>query len=216
MSPRGNNIIANAHFHKDWQKYARTWFNQPFRKLRRHRERVRKARAIAPKPVKGPLRPIISCPSFRYNSRIRLGRGFSLEELRKAGMCKQFARSIGIAVDHRRRNKSIDSLLKNVQRLKEYKQKLILFPMKKGKKKGGKDVKSSVESPEKPPVVQQVNLDNIFRSKTSGKKSIVQKVTPAMKKFHAFDTLRKARTEAKVLSRKNKKSRLTNDLEGMK
>lgn len=39
-----------------------------------------------------------------------------------------FARSIGIAVDSRRRNKSVESVLVNAQRLKEYRSKLILFP----------------------------------------------------------------------------------------
>lgn len=39
-----------------------------------------------------------------------------------------FARSIGIALDVRRRNKSVESLQQNIQRLKEYRSKLILFP----------------------------------------------------------------------------------------
>ena len=46
-----------------------------------------------------------------------------------AGLNAGFARSIGIAVDHRRRNKSVESLQQNVQRLKEYRSKLILFPI---------------------------------------------------------------------------------------
>lgn len=50
------------------------------------------------------------------------------------GLSAAFARSIGISVDHRRRNKSIESLQNNVQRLKEYKSKLILFPRHPNKK----------------------------------------------------------------------------------
>lgn len=49
-----------------------------------------------------------------------------------AGLNPAFARTIGIAVDSRRRNKSVESLQVNVQRLKEYRARLILFP--KGKK----------------------------------------------------------------------------------
>ena len=49
-------------------------------------------------------------------------------------MSKGFARTIGIAVDHRRRNKSVESLQTNVQRLKEYRSKLILFPVHANKK----------------------------------------------------------------------------------
>mgnify|MGYP003623425289 CR=1 FL=1 len=49
-------------------------------------------------------------------------------------MSAGFARSLGISVDHRRRNKSIESLQQNVQRLKEYRSKLILFPIHANKK----------------------------------------------------------------------------------
>ena len=45
--------------------------------------------------------------------------------------------TIGIAVDYRRRNRSVESLQLNVQRLKEYKSKLILFPKKAGEPKKG-------------------------------------------------------------------------------
>ena len=46
----------------------------------------------------------------------------------EAGVSAALARTIGIAVDHRRRNKSLESLQANVQRLKAYKAKLLLFP----------------------------------------------------------------------------------------
>jgi len=50
--------------------------------------------------------------------------------LQAAGIKKREARTIGIAVDYRRQNKSVESLQRNVQRLKEYRAKLILFPKK--------------------------------------------------------------------------------------
>lgn len=37
-----NNVIPNGHFHKDWQSYVRSWFNQPGRKKRRRTARVEK------------------------------------------------------------------------------------------------------------------------------------------------------------------------------
>merc|ERR1712228_1059090 len=73
-------------------------------------------------------RPVVRCPTQRYNIKARLGKGFTLEELRTAGLGAAYARTIGIAVDHKRTNKSVESLQINVQRLKEYKSKLILFP----------------------------------------------------------------------------------------
>ena len=53
--------------------------------------------------------------------------------MKAAGIFKKQALTIGIAVDHRRRNRSMESLQQNVQRLKEYKSKLILFPKKQSK-----------------------------------------------------------------------------------
>lgn len=45
-----------------------------------------------------------------------------------AGIPKKYAPTIGIAVDHRRRNRSLESLQANVQRLKTYKAKVVVFP----------------------------------------------------------------------------------------
>ncbi|RDX84325.1 hypothetical protein CR513_34639, partial [Mucuna pruriens] len=42
-----------------------------------------------------------------------------------AGIPKKLAPTIGIAVDHRRKNRSLESLQANVQRLKTYKAKLV-------------------------------------------------------------------------------------------
>merc|ERR1712080_694331 len=67
----------------------------------------------------------------------RAGRGFTLEELKAAGIGKKEAKTIGIAVDHRRVNKSVESLQENTQRLKEYKSKLILFPLNSKKPRKG-------------------------------------------------------------------------------
>ena len=54
-----------------------------------------------------------------------------------AGIHKKVARTIGISVDPRRRNKCTESLQANVQRLKEYRSKLILFPRKPSAPKKG-------------------------------------------------------------------------------
>lgn len=110
MAPKRNNMIPNAHFHKDWQNRVRTWFNQPARKERRRKNRFKKAQLIAPRPVAGLLRPLVRCPTIRYNKKVRLGRGFTIEELKAAGVGKREARTIGISVDYRRTNRSLESL----------------------------------------------------------------------------------------------------------
>lgn len=127
-------MIPNGHFHKDWQRFVKTWFNQPARKFRRKQNRIKKARAIAPRPAAGLLRPIVRCPTIRYHTKVRAGRGFSLAELKAAGINPTYARTVGISVDYRRRNKSVESVQINAQRLKEYQSKLILFPIHNKKK----------------------------------------------------------------------------------
>lgn len=72
MAPKGNNMIPNGHFHKDWQRFVKTWFNQPARKIRRNLNRVKKARSIAPRPAAGPLRPVVRCPTVRYHTKVSL------------------------------------------------------------------------------------------------------------------------------------------------
>jgi len=81
MAIRHNNILSNNHYHKKWQTRVKTWFNQPARKNRRYQKRIAKAKTVAPRPVKS-LRPVIQCPTFKYNTKQRLGRGFTLEELK--------------------------------------------------------------------------------------------------------------------------------------
>merc|ERR1712071_217843 len=98
-------------------------------KVARREARASKAVAIAP-PLAGALRPVVQCPTFRYNAKQRLGRGFTLEEVKGAGMSVDAAKKIGIAVDFRRRNKSAESFATNVALLKAYKQKVIV--LKKG------------------------------------------------------------------------------------
>ena len=88
MPAKRNQMVPNAHFHKDWDRYVKTWFNQPARKDRRRKTRAKKAAAIAPRPLKA-LRPVVRCPTFRYNVKQRGGRGFSLEELKTAGITKK-------------------------------------------------------------------------------------------------------------------------------
>ena len=91
MPAKRNQMIPNAHFHKDWDTYVKTWFNQPARKERRRKARGLKAAKVAPRPVKA-LRPIVRCPTFKYNIKDRAGRGFTLEELKGAGLTKNMVR----------------------------------------------------------------------------------------------------------------------------
>lgn len=83
------------------------------------------------------MRPVVHACTQKYASKTKLGRGFTLEEVKAAGLTAAFARSVGIAVDHRRRNKSAEMQAQNVARLTTYKSKLVLFPRRENKPKKG-------------------------------------------------------------------------------
>jgi hypothetical protein len=64
------------------QSYVKTWLNQPASKKRRRTVRQKKAVAVFPRPTAGPLRPVVHSQTLKYNSKIRSGQGFTLEELK--------------------------------------------------------------------------------------------------------------------------------------
>ncbi|KAJ3378862.1 60S ribosomal protein L13 [Lobulomyces angularis] len=190
-----NQLLPNQHFRKDWQTRVKTWFNQPGRKLRRRQNRQKKASLIAPRPLDGLLRPAVRCQTVKYNTKVRKGRGFTLEELKTAGVRRKEARSIGISVDHRRKNRSEESLSLNVQRLKEYQSKLILFPKNVKKPKKADSSVSGVK-------VDQSELSSATQLKGTVLPIKQDKVAFSTgkvtnNKVHAYATLRKAQSDAR-------------------
>ncbi|KAJ3109877.1 60S ribosomal protein L13, partial [Phlyctochytrium planicorne] len=203
-----NNILPNAHFHKDWARRVKTWFDQPGSKKSRRIARVKKAAQIAPRPVDGLLRPAVRAPTIRYNHKLRAGKGFTLEELKAAGIRRKEALSIGIAVDHRRKNRSVEGLEANVQRLKEYKSKLIVFPKKLNKPKKGDstgDVLSTVTQLRGAllPIVQPAPKETTRVLKAAGT-------------VGAFRTLRVARADARLKGAREAKAKAAEEEEKAK
>jgi len=194
-----NNVVPNGHFKKHWQNYVKTWFNQPARKKRRRIARQKKAVKIFPRPTAGPLRPIVHGQTQKYNMKVRAGRGFSLEELKAAGIPKKLAPTIGIAVDHRRRNRSLESLQANVQRLKTYKAKLVVFP------RTARKLKAGDSSPEELATATQVQ--GKYMTITQEKPSLeLVKVTDGMKNFKAYAKLRVERMNKRLVGVRLKKA----------
>jgi len=124
-----NNQLANGHFRKEWQKRVMTWLDQAGRKRSRRSARIVKAKLVAPRPT-DKLRPAVHCQTIKHNTRLRAGRGFTAEEVKAAGLTVSYARSIGISVDIRRRNKCEESLELNKQRILAYVSRLVIFPKK--------------------------------------------------------------------------------------
>uniref|UniRef100_L2GCE1 60S ribosomal protein L13 n=1 Tax=Colletotrichum fructicola (strain Nara gc5) TaxID=1213859 RepID=L2GCE1_COLFN len=154
--------------------------------------RQAKAAKVAPRPV-DLLRPVVRCPTVKYNRKVREGRGFTLAELKAAGIPRLYAPTIGIAVDGRRQNLSEESLAANVARLKAYKERLVVFPRRSNKPKQG-DSKNTV----------------------SGFSEISKSDVPAAVEGGAYRKLRLARAEARNLGKKEKRARDAAEAEAAK
>ena len=144
-----NNRVPNDHLRKDWYKRVRTYFDDPARAQRRRKARLARAKKIAPRPVEGPLRPIVHCPTVRYNQKVRFGRGFTRDELIKAGFDPKRAPFLGVAVDTRRVHTKDAIVQQNIERLVEYKKRLVIY---------SKDHKTN----EVPPMLEQIKSDALF------------------------------------------------------
>jgi len=198
--PKHNTVIPNVHFHKYWERHIKTWFNQPANKLRRRNKRAAKAAAIFPRPVAGLLRPIVHCPTQRYNMRRREGRGFTYRELKLSGINRIDAKNIGIAVDRRRRNKSLQSLRNNVSRLKAFKAKLLVFPTENAIKKAKRVERANKRWAD--PVYQQKRADKKAKREAKLTARLAAKGRERKPKKAAEPVDPKAKAKTKVRRRK--------------
>ena len=178
-----NNVLPNLHFHKKYCESSRgplkvkLRLNQATRKKARRLARAQKAAAVAPAPLKK-LRPIVHCQTQKYSAKVKLGKGFSLEEIKAAGLNAKYARTVGIAVDFRRTNHSNESFELNVGRLKSYlANNLVLL------KKGDTAEQFTGE------------IQPIERSSGAIE---MQDLTDDLKNFKAYTTMRVARQETKI------------------
>ncbi|OAA67334.1 60S ribosomal protein l13 [Niveomyces insectorum RCEF 264] len=195
MAIKHNNQIPNNHFRKDWQRRVRTHFDQPGKKHSRRVARQTKAAAVAPRPVDR-LRPIVRCPTIKYNRKVRAGRGFTLAELKEAGVPRLLAPTIGIAVDHRRQNLSEESLAINVARLKAYRARLLVFP-----KKGAKPTVPEGQA------ASSIAAALPIPRRAAGVTEISRSDLPAPLAEGAYATLRKARSDAKLVGVREKRAK---------
>ncbi len=188
-----NNIIPNGHFRKDWQRFIKTWFDQPAKKVARRNAREAKAARLAPRPI-GKLRPVVRGQTVRYNLRVRSGRGFTVDELRAAGINKKEALGLGICVDTRRKNRSEEGFQRNVERLKLYKSKLVVFPRRsKYPKKGDSDAKAIAAVADQ----DQNVVKAVFAIEQPAKKVEVRRATAEERKATVTAVLRKSLTDFK-------------------
>ncbi|KAM3506990.1 hypothetical protein MY10362_002045 [Beauveria mimosiformis] len=211
MAIKHNQKIVKNHFHKDWQRRVRTHFDQAGKKASRRTARQAKAAALAPRPV-DKLRPIVRCPTIKYNRKVRTGRGFTLTELKEAGIARPLAPTIGIAVDFRRQNLSEESLALNVARLKAYKERLILLPRKSNAPKKG-DTKTDLSKVNTAATIASVLP---VAATDLGVKEIKKGDMPAPVKGGAYVALRQARSEKRYQGAREKRAKDKAEADGAK
>lgn len=156
--------------------------NQASKKKSRRIQRAARAAKIAPAPLKR-LHPVVHCPTQKYSSKLRLGKGFTLEELKAVKLHPRKALQIGISIDYRRRNRCEESLNVNVARLQEYLSKVVVVDKKKG-------VAAPAVTPTQGGTIQPIVA--------AAAPLEIQDVTEAMKSFKAYTTMRVVRQETRV------------------
>lgn len=167
-------------------------------KKRRRLARIARAQKIGPRPTAGFLRPVVRCQTAKYNIRVRAGRGFTLAELKAAGINRREARGVGIAVDYRRTNRSVEAFQANVDRLQNYVAHLVVFPRRAGKPKNGD---ASLED-----IQAATQFTGALQPITQGTSEVERvEITEEMADFNAYDKLRVERTSARYIGKKTKK-----------
>jgi large subunit ribosomal protein L13e len=161
--------------------------------------RAEKARKEFPRPAAGPLRPIVSGQTVKYNMKKRAGRGFTLAELKEAGIPAKLAPTVGIAVDHRRRNRSLESLQENAARLKAYKANLVVFPRRAGKPKAG-------DAPAEALAAATQHKGALLPYTKAAPAVETVKVTAEMKAAQSYATLRLERMNARLQGMRKKRA----------
>jgi len=156
----------------------------------------------------------------------RYGRGYTLEELKNAGLNAKYARTIGIAVDPRRQNNNLEARDLNVKRLKAYLAKLILFPSKTSRRLAKKPEPMTDAKKEAPkarkfmvPEASTEKLNSAAAKEQSKDKTVLpvqapklrekpQAITPEMKSAKNFIKLRVERVKARYAGIRKKRADL--------
>lgn len=113
------------------------------------------------------------------------------------------ARGLGISVDHRRKNRNAEALALNVDRLKAYRAKLVVFPRNATSKriKAGDADKATRAS-----IAEQANIDATFPATVRALRVKARKITSEEREANVAAVLRKARTDALLWGRREKRA----------
>jgi large subunit ribosomal protein L13e len=200
-----NNVLANVHLRKHWMRRVKCYFNAPAHKQVRRSARDAKAAGRSPAPI-DLLRPLAKCNTRRYSDKIRFGRGFSLEEIRAVDLTAKFARTVGIAVDHRRHGSNVMEE-RNIERLQKFKSNLIIFPRVASQPKKGiiADSTTGLENP-----VQNTGT-NVYELPRVTKRVGTDTITKEMRAENTYNRIRSARVNRKYEGKRVRRAKLAEE-----
>lgn len=173
--------------------------------------------------------------------KIREGRGFTLEEIKAAGIREKEALSIGVAVDHRAKSRSEERFNRNVERLQAYKARLVVFPKNSKKPKKGDasvsltrhDIRFHGRKMTCPTTFADfacpspsLQGDALSAEKTTNLSTAFplpayeaekpRAITAEEKEFSAYTTLRKERSDARLVGVREKRAKAKEEAEAAK
>ena len=129
--------------------------------------------------------------------------------IQEAGIPRKFAPTIGIAVDPRRANLSTESLAANVERLKAYQARLILFPRRVGKHKADDADKETVKTHKEEGkgarlLGKVLPIENVEKAQAIG--SVKTSEIPSQE-GSVYRKLRDARSDARLVGVREKRAK---------
>jgi len=135
-------------------------------------------------------------------------------DIKEANIPRKLAPTIGISVDPRRANLSQETVAVNVERLKAYRARLILFPRKSGQHKtldaSKEDVKAAQE--EHGEIIKHLGkvlpIENVSREAAVGE---VKRSEMGEGTKDAYRTLRLARSDARLVGVREKRAKAKAD-----
>jgi len=128
-----------------------------------------------------------------------------------SGLGKFEAMSLGIAVDPRRRNRSVEGKATNVQRLREYRANLVVFPRnaKKGLKQGWKADASAEETG----VAEQLMAKVVQKATKAVTEIEIRKITAEEKSANTSRMLKASWNDARLCGFREKRAKERADKE---
>ena len=149
-------------------------------------------------------------PSIENGKRyLKHNEGFTLAEVKAAGLGVRFARSIGISVDHRRKNRNQESLELNKARLQNYINKLVLYPRNDKKPVTKAKAKTGIlnDTPKEAQIVDNSAKVNVLPPLAKRVKAVSQIQLDQMKKVGVYRTLRQEWANQRNEGRRLKKEK---------